>query len=367
MTQPVSQQVLIMAGGTGGHVYPAIAVAEVLRERGYGITWLGTHKGLEARVVPARGFPVQFITAVGVRGKGVVNLVKAPFLMLKGLVESFGVIRRVKPVVVLGMGGFVTVPGGLASWLLRKPLVIHEQNAVAGTANRLLAHFAKQVLTGFPDVFDDGEETGNPVRAEITRLTHRTISVQSHPALHVLVLGGSLGARALNEVLPSVLKQLSADVYVHHQTGPATHETTLALYQQAGIAVDGQRLKVEAYIEDMASAYEWADLVLCRAGAITLAEIACAGLPSILVPLPQAIDDHQNVNAAHFVDEGAAILMPQASLSATVLAQKITSLANDRRELAGMAREARQLARPQAAQRVADICLQTGRSGAQHG
>lgn len=369
MTVAATQQVLIMAGGTGGHVYPAMAVAETLRARGYNITWLGTSKGLEARVVPAKGFAISFISAVGVRGKGIINLLKAPFLMLRGLVESIQVIRRVNPVVVLGMGGFVTVPGGLASWLLRKPLVIHEQNAVAGTANRLLSRFAVRVLAGFPDALDDAEETGNPVRAEITTLTQKSISTDESPALRLLVLGGSLGAKPINDVLPAMLRQLSAStrLQVRHQTGTTTHDATRALYRDAGLSLDNPDLRVDAYIEDMAAAYEWADLVLCRAGAITLAEIACAGLPAILVPLPHAIDDHQNRNAAHFVDEGAAILMPQAELTAETLAKTIARLASNRRELSAMARETRRLSHPDAALKVADICVEASRGNTRHG
>lgn len=369
MSPAATQQVLIMAGGTGGHVYPAMAVAETLRARGYGIAWLGTSKGLEARVVPAKGFTIHFISAVGVRGKGFIDLLKAPFLMLQGLVESMRVIRRVDPVVVLGMGGFVTVPGGLASWLMRKPLVIHEQNAVAGTANRLLSRFAVRALQGFPGALDDAEETGNPVRAEITTMTQKSISTDELPALRLLVLGGSLGAKPINDVLPAMLSKLRATtrLQVRHQTGITTHDATRTLYRDAGLSLDNLDLRVDAYIEDMASAYQWADLVLCRAGAITLAEIACAGLPAILVPLPHAIDDHQNRNAAHFVEEGAAILMPQAGLTAETLAQTIARLASDRRELAAMAREARSLARPDAASKVADVCVEASRGNAHHG
>ena len=365
----VPQQILIMAGGTGGHVYPAIAVAEELRHRGYGVTWLGTQQGLEARVVPEKNFPIQFITSVGVRGKGMVNALIAPFMMLKGLWESMAVIRRVKPIAILGMGGFVSVPGGIASWLMRKPLVIHEQNAVAGSANRLLSRFATRVLTGFSDVFAEGERVGNPVRQDIAQLPPKLISTDTNRPINLLVLGGSLGAKAINEVLPGVIKQFAGNQKpnVWHQTGKTTYEVTLALYQQQALVIDGEKIKVSAFIEDMASAYQWADLVLCRAGAMTLAEVACARLPSILVPLPNAIDDHQNKNAQQFVDEGASILLPQNKMTTEHLLSLLVSLSVDKARLQRMASEAKTLAQPQAAQRVADICLGVAGMEVTHG
>jgi UDP-N-acetylglucosamine--N-acetylmuramyl-(pentapeptide) pyrophosphoryl-undecaprenol N-acetylglucosamine transferase len=362
MTAMLDKTVLIMAGGTGGHVYPALAVAEVLRERGYAVNWLGTSGGLEARVVPAKGFPIHFITSVGVRGKGLLNAVKAPLLMMKGLFESLTLINRLKPVSVLGMGGFVSVPGGIACWLMRKPLIIHEQNAIPGTANRLLSRLAKQSLQGFDGAFAHGVYTGNPVRKEITALPKRTPSTDAGKALNILVLGGSLGARPINAVLPQVVKQMNAtqQLNVWHQTGTTTCDETLALYRQQQLVVDGETLKVVPYIEDMAAAYRWADLVLCRAGAMTLAEIACAGLPAILVPLPHAIDDHQNKNAQSFVQHGAALLLPQHTMTADQLVMLLSSLMVDRTRLQSLAQHARALAKPAAAQQVADICLNPG-------
>lgn len=358
------QQILIMAGGTGGHVYPALAVAEVLRRRGYGITWLGTRKGIEARVVPEKNFPIRFITSTGVRGKGVMNVFMAPFVMLKGLCESVAVIARVKPIAVLGMGGFVSVPGGIASYVLGKPLIIHEQNAVAGSANRLLSHLATRVLTGFADVFEQGERVGNPVREEIARLPLKALpfDISNRRPMNILVLGGSLGAKAINDVLPAVLKNFpSATVpNVWHQTGKTTYAATLALYQKEQLTIDGLQLRVCEFIDDMAAAYTWADLVLCRAGAITLAELACAGLPSILVPLPGAIDNHQYKNAQQLADEGAAILLPQHEMSTETLLSLLVSLVVDAQRLQGMAHEAKALAEPHAAQRVAEICLEAG-------
>lgn len=356
------RSVLIMAGGTGGHVYPAIAVAEALRQRGVGVMWLGTEKGLEARVVPERDFPITFITSVGVRGKGVLNALKAPWLMMKGLLESLQLIHRVQPVSVLGMGGFVSVPGGIASWLLRKPLLVHEQNAIAGTANRLLCRVAKQSLQGFDGALPGGVYTGNPVRREITALQPRAVSTDIGTPLNLLVLGGSLGAKPINDVLPHVLRQLSPAQRPHiwHQTGKTTYDETVALYKQQQLVINGEQLKVVPYIEDMASAYRWADLVLCRAGAMTLAEIACAGLPAMLVPLPHAIDDHQNRNAEYVVQHGAALLLPQASMTVEHLLSQLTALSLDRARLQRMAQASRLLAKPQAAERVADLCLDPG-------
>jgi len=354
-----SPHILIMAGGTGGHVYPALAVAEELRRRGIGVTWLGTQNGLEARVVPEKQFAIHFITSVGVRGKGVMNALFAPFKMLRGLREALAVIRKLKPVSVLGMGGFVSVPGGIACWLSRRPLVIHEQNAIAGSANRLLSRLATRSLQGFDGALANGIYTGNPVRGEITALpAHEITTERTHP-LNLLVLGGSLGAKPINEVLPVILKSLlpTKTVNVWHQTGKTTYDATLERYRQQQIDIDGVRVRVAPYIDDMASAYQWADLVLCRAGAMTLAEIACAGLPAVLVPLPHAIDDHQNKNARYFADHGAAIVLPQHEMTADHVIHLLSSLLMDRSRLQAMAMQARHLGKPDAAQRVADICL----------
>lgn len=362
MTSQSPATILIMAGGTGGHVYPALAVAEYLRDCGYGVHWLGTRKGLEARVVPARGFPIAFITSVGVRGKGLLNLLGVPFAMAKGLWEAMGALRVVKPVAVLGMGGFVSVPGGIASWLMRKPLVIHEQNAVAGSANRLLNYLAKQSLQGFAGALSGAGLVGNPVRKEIAALHQQTKSFVPGQAIHLLVLGGSLGAKAINEVLPLMIKQLppQTPLRIWHQTGESTHEATQALYRQQGLAIDGEKIRVSAYIEDMAAAYRWADVMLCRAGAMTLSELTCAGLPALLVPLPNAIDDHQRKNAEHLVERCAALLMPQHQMTADHLLQTLTALIIDTSRLQAMARASHHAAQVHATQTVAERCLQAG-------
>lgn len=362
MTTQTPATVLIMAGGTGGHVYPAMAVAEYLRDCGYGVRWLGTQKGLEARVVPAKGFPIVFITSVGVRGKGVLTLLKAPWLMAKGVWQALDVLRAVQPVVVLGMGGFVSVPGGIASWLSRKPLVIHEQNAVAGTANRVLNRVASKSLQGFEGALPGAELVGNPVRKEIAALHQQKKVFAQGRVINLLVLGGSLGAKAINEVLPQVIKQLPPQTLLHvwHQTGESTYEATLAMYRQQGLVIDGEKIRVSAYIEDMAAAYTWADVMLCRAGAMTLAELTCAGLPALLIPLPNAIDDHQRKNAEYLVTRGAAILVSQQNMTADSLLQTLVALTLDRSRLQAMALASHQIAQVQAARRVAEICLQAG-------
>ena len=371
--------VMIMAGGTGGHVYPALAVAEELRARGVGVLWLGTRNGLEARVVPEKQFTIEFIESVGVRGKGIMNALKAPFIMLQGVLQARRAIARIQPVSVLGMGGFVSVPGALACWLMRKPLIIQEQNAIAGTANRLLNRLATRHLQGFDGALRHGETTGNPVRHDIAALPARNSfqannvqanSVQHNAApLRLLVLGGSLGAKPINVVLPPSLKQLlpTRQIQVLHQTGKTTYEETLALYRAQGIAIDGEHVRVMPYIEDMASAYRWADLVLCRAGAMTIAELTCVGLPSILVPLPHAIDDHQNKNAEAVIQHGAALRLPQAEMTTDSLVNVLSSLHVDRARLQQMANCARRLGKPRAAQHVADICLQPGQAQVAHG
>lgn len=376
MTMAGNKTVLIMAGGTGGHVYPALSVAEYLRAQGYGVRWLGTEKGLEARVVPARGFVIDFISSVGVRGKGILQKLQAPFTMAKGLWQAWRVLQQVKPVVVLGMGGFVSVPGGIAAFLLRKPLVIHEQNAVAGTANRLLHRLARRSLQAFPGALPGADTVGNPVRGEIAALYGTTTRryLPSQP-LRVLVLGGSLGAKAINDVLPELCQRLAvqenSDWQVWHQTGPATHAATLALYQQQGLTVDGEKVRVMPYIEDMAAAYRWADVMLCRAGAMTLAELTCAGLPALLVPLPNAIDDHQNKNAQSLAQQGAALIIDQSTLTAESLASALQTLRADPEHLQRMALASHRAAQVEATARVATACLQSAdarnTTGVKHG
>ena len=362
-------RIMVMAGGTGGHVFPALAVADELRARGVEVSWLGTRRGLEAEVVPKAGFPIDYINVTGLRGKGALSWLLAPLKLVLALVQSWHVMRRRHPAAVLGMGGFVTGPGGLAAWLLRRPLLIHEQNAHAGLTNRLLAPLAARVLQAFPGTFarQDVAHTGNPLRrsfvanfdAELkTATTPGTAPHQHGGPLRLLVVGGSLGAMRLNEVVPAALAQLAPEwrPEVWHQSGKQHIEVARAAYQAVGVDA-----KVEPFIDDMAAAYQWADIVLCRAGAMTIAELAAAGVASILVPFPFAVDDHQTANAHYLADRGAAVLIPQPELSASRLADLLDGLTPEVLHKMGVA--ARELALPQATQQVADECLAIAQGG----
>lgn len=349
--------IVVMAGGTGGHVFPALAVAERLRELGHEVVWMGTRAGLEARVVPAHGFAVEWVAIGGLRGKGVMTLLLAPLRLLRALTQAFAILRRRRPQLVIGLGGFVTGPGGLAAWLLRRPLVIHEQNAIAGLTNRLLARLARRVLEAFPDTFPENARrrtVGNPVRAGIAMLPPpaQRQSGRSGPA-RLLVLGGSLGALALNRGVPQALALLPEDLrpQVRHQAGRTLEEAKKA-YAAAGLDIEP-----EAFIDDMAAAYAWADLVVCRAGALTVAELAAAGLPALLVPFPHAVDDHQTANAQYLVSAGAALLIQERDLTPAVFADALQSLLSDRPKLQRMAEAARRRAWPRARDQIVDECL----------
>jgi len=354
-----ARPVLIMAGGTGGHVFPALAVAEELAARGVAVSWLGTRRGLEARVVPAAGYRLETMRVSGLRGKGVLRLLLAPFMLLTALLQALVILLRLRPLAVLGMGGFASGPGGLVAWLLRRPLLIHEQNSVAGMTNRWLAPLAASVMEAFPGSLAAKYRpvhTGNPVRREITRLPQPQERFAGRSgALRVLVVGGSLGAHALNSVVPAAIARLGpqAACSVRHQTGSADADAVRQAY--AGAGVDAQ---VSAFIEDMAAAYAWADVVVCRSGALTVAELAVVGVAAILVPFPHATDDHQTGNARFLADAGAAILIPQETLDAARLAALLADFAAQREVLLEMATRARSLALPQAARRVAQLCLQ---------
>ncbi|MFQ5634814.1 MAG: undecaprenyldiphospho-muramoylpentapeptide beta-N-acetylglucosaminyltransferase [Gammaproteobacteria bacterium] len=357
MTAPI----LIMAGGTGGHVFPALAVARALRRSDEEIVWLGTAHGIESRLVPDEGIPLEQTRAAGLRGKGPLRWLLAPAILLLALVDAIGVLRRRRPKVVLGMGGFASGPGGLAAWLLRKPLIIHEQNSVAGLTNRLLAGLAREVLEAFPGSFSAGVRTrlvGNPVRRDIAALPepcHR-FGNRGGP-LRLLVLGGSLGARVLNETVPRAIALLDADrrPEIRHQAGKATIGTACDTYAELGIEA-----AIEPFIDDVAAAYAWADLAICRAGALTISELAAAGLGAILIPYPSAVDDHQTRNAQYLVDAGAAVCMAQSDLTPARLAAEIAQCIDDRRLVETRAQRARDMARPEATRAVADACLATG-------
>jgi len=348
-------KIMVMAGGTGGHVFPALAVAQVLRARGHDIVWMGAPASFEARVVPQQGFPIEFVRVQGLRGKGMLRWLSAPLLLLQALGDALGALRRQRPNVVLGMGGFAAGPGGLAAWLTRRPLVIHEQNAAPGLTNRLLAHFARRVLEAFPATIRGATTVGNPVRKGFSDLPEPAGRIAGHgePA-RLLVLGGSQGSRALNEIVPQALSQLpfGGRPHVRHQAG-RTLDLARAAYAAAG--VDGE---IIAFIDDMPGAYGWADLVVCRAGASTVAELAAAGCAAILVPYPHAVDDHQTRNGEYLERLGAALLVQERSLTPTQLAALLRELLGDRARLASMATKARAAAWPHAVETIADCCLE---------
>lgn len=356
----MSGPVLIMAGGTGGHVFPALALARLLRAGSREVIWLGTRRGLEARVVPAENIPVEWLTVGGLRGKGVKTLVAAPWQLLRALWQALAIMRRHRPAVVVGMGGFVTGPGGLAAWLCRRPLLIHEQNAIAGFTNRCLAPLAREVLTAFPGAFKSRSTRliGNPVRSDISALPAPAQRFAARSgAIRLLVVGGSLGAMRLNESVPRALALLARDAdapqfIVRHQTGDKHFEATRAIYSGAGVTGD-----VSPFISDMAEALGWADLVICRAGALTIAELAAAGVGALLVPFPHAVDDHQTHNAKFLVEAGAARLVADAALTPQLLLGELRGLCAGREGLLAMANAARNVAKPAAAQELLDACL----------
>jgi UDP-N-acetylglucosamine--N-acetylmuramyl-(pentapeptide) pyrophosphoryl-undecaprenol N-acetylglucosamine transferase len=344
--------VLIMAGGTGGHIFPGLAVAEQMRAAGWDVVWMGARGGMEERLVPRHGYRTAWIRAKAARGKGLVQKLLLPANLLYSFWESARHIRSLKPAVVLGLGGYVAFPGGMMASLFSRPLALHEQNAIAGLANRVLAQVSDKVMVAFPDTLKGAEWTGNPVRAEIARMPppEERYRNRSGP-LRLLVVGGSLGAQALNEALPKALALLPEKPLVVHQAGEKHLEHLKANYRAAG--VEGELL---AFIDDMARRYAEADLVVCRAGAVTIAELSAGGMASILVPFPHAVDDHQTANAKFLSDRGAAILIQQRDLSPGKLAELIRSM--DRAKLLDMASKARALGKPDAARIVAERCME---------
>ncbi len=351
--------ILIAAGGTGGHVYPALAVAEELRSRGYGVAWLGTRNGLEARVVQTAGFEIEFLPVRPLRGGRIRNRLLAPLHLMGALMRALGFIRRSGARAVLGMGGYVSGPAGIAARMAGCRLLVHEQNAIPGLTNRLLARLAHRLMEGFPGSFPLARgaiHAGNPVRGEIvaTESPERQLAGRSGP-LRLLVLGGSQGAEALNKAMPAALADLPASivVQVRHQAGTGKLQPTQTAYRERGV-----KAEVETYIEDMAAAYDWADLVLCRAGAMTIAELAAAGRGALLVPYPHAVDDHQTANARYLSDAGAAILLPQHEFDGPSLARLLIELFHARARVVSMAVAAYQLACPDACERVAELCVE---------
>ncbi|MBU3667443.1 MAG: undecaprenyldiphospho-muramoylpentapeptide beta-N-acetylglucosaminyltransferase [Rhodocyclaceae bacterium] len=355
MSAPKSahKTLLVMAGGTGGHIFPALAVADVLRQQGWRVVWLGNPNGMEAKLVPARGYECAWVEFAAVRGKGVMRKLMLPVNLLRACVAARRVIRQVRPDVVLGMGGYITFPGGVMARLAGVPLVIHEQNAVAGLANKVLSHIATRVLTGFPETLPNAIWVGNPVRADIAALAdpqQRYGTRAEHEPLHVLIVGGSLGAQALNTALPTAAGQMpvAQRPIIRHQTGPRDQLAVQAAYAAANVDAE-----VLPFIDDMAAALAWADLVVCRSGALTVAELAAAGVASVLIPFPHAVDDHQRVNAEFLVHGNAGHCVVQKELSTE---QLIAFLRQPRAALEAQGIAARALARAEAAITVADIC-----------
>jgi len=348
---------MIMAGGTGGHVFPALAVAQVFMERQEKVVWLGAIGGMEEGIISKTAIPFYGIAVKGFRGKGLLKQLFAPFKMLSALLQAVSILHKVRPDAVLGMGGFASGPGGLAARILGIPLLIHEQNSVAGMTNKILSKLAKTVMTAFPNAFEASVKVkllGNPLRAEIMRLFYeQKRAANDQNKLHLLILGGSLGAQSLNETLPDALQLMRQELRpaIWHQTGKAKDTPVKAAYEAHGIDA-----KVTEFITDMAEAYRWADFVICRAGALTISELCVAGLGAILIPYPFAVDDHQTKNAEFMVEGGAAWLLPQSELRPEVLAEMLSPLFAKRERIAILSEAARKLAKVDATERVSDEC-----------
>ncbi|WP_094751701.1 undecaprenyldiphospho-muramoylpentapeptide beta-N-acetylglucosaminyltransferase [Psychromonas sp. CD1] len=347
---------LVMAGGTGGHVFPGLAVAQRMREKGWKVSWLGTKNRMEAQLVPEYGYDIDFIDVVGVRGNGLKTLLMAPMHILKSFFSARKILKMRSVNLVIGMGGFASGPGGIAAWSLGIPVILHEQNAVAGFTNRILARFSKKILMGFSGTFDSKKAVlvGNPVRKELLQLPIKKIS-NSKDTLKILVLGGSLGAKVLNELLPEVVAGFSAEqLSILHQSGKGHFDALQLAYKEKGIKAD-----VREFINDMASAYDWADVIICRAGALTVAEVAVVGLPAIFVPLPYAVDDHQTKNAQSLVTKEGAILLAQKDLNKDKLSNYLSEFIQNRELLSVMSKKSKENAIIDATERVAIICEET--------
>ncbi len=354
----MSRRILIMAGGTGGHIFPGIALAQALSNEGWQVQWLGTPGRMEARLVPQAGFRIHFIQVAGLRGNGLLGYLKAPWALLRAVKTAIAIMREVNPHVVVGMGGFASGPGGVAARLCGVPLVVHEQNAVAGMTNKLLSRFAQKVLMGFAGAFghhagdDKYVAVGNPVRAEFTRIAAKQ---QIETPLKLLVVGGSLGASVFNQVVPEALAEMPpGSVRVHHQTGKGQQQHVSGRYQATGLA--GELTQVDEFIQDMAKALAWADVVLCRAGALTVAEVAAAGRAAIFVPYPHAVDDHQRANANYLVAQQAASLINQTDFTSGALSQILQNFIQQPQQLIRMGNKARTLAKTEATDAVVQVC-----------
>jgi len=351
---------LIMAGGTGGHVFPALAVAEALRDNGVKVHWLGTRTGIEARIVPEAGFSISYINIKGLRGNGILRWIQAPFKIMFATLHAIKICLNIKPSFVLGMGGFVTWPGGVASRLLARPLVIHEQNAIPGLTNKLLGKIATRVLEAFPNAFNQNEKvhyTGNPVRKSILTIENAEQRYsQRQSAIRILIVGGSLGAQALNEAVPEAVAMLGQEhkLEIWHQAGKLKSKSTIEKYKKERVDA-----RIVEFIDDMDEAYQWADIIICRAGAMTVAEISNVGIASVLVPYPYAVDDHQTANAKYLSDADAALLIQQQDLTPKRLADELQNLINLGREhLLAMAKRALQMGSPEATNTVVQHCME---------
>lgn len=354
-----SRRIMIMAGGTGGHVIPGLTIAKLLQQQDCEIHWFGTEQGIEAKLVPEAGIKLHCIKIAGLRGSGWRGYFTAPWKVLMAIKQSYAVFKQVNPDLVLGMGGYVTGPGGIAAKLLKKPLIIHEQNTRAGLTNRILQHFAKYILQGFPNTFKAKTNviyTGNPVSDKILQIAdpEKRFEVRQTAPLRVLVLGGSQGAQAINEALITALKQPLGDVAFEfwHQCGAKNVEACQAAYQDAAYPVT-----LDGFIADMDKAYDWADLIIARAGALTVSEIAASGNASILIPYPYAVDDHQTSNADYLVQQQAAKILPQSHLNGNKLREIFRNFAEDRQQLLHMANRAKAMAMPEASAHIVKYCL----------
>ncbi len=368
---PITSPVMILAGGTGGHIFPGLAVARALRALNVPVLWLGADGGMETRLVPANDFPIRTIAVRGLRGKSLASALGAPLVLVRSLWQAMGVLRQERPRAVVSFGGFAAGPGGLAAWLLRRPLLVHEQNRAPGMTNRVLAHLARRVLCGFPDSFPGvaNETVGNPVRPEISALpapAERLAARGATPSAHdiaspfnLLVLGGSQGARAINAAVPKVIASLggASRIAIRHQCGAKMVDETRTAYAAAGVTAS-----IEPFIADMAEAYGWADLVIGRAGALTIAELCAAGVASVLVPFPGAVDDHQARNAEFLAERGGGEWLRQDAALEAGLRERLASLLTDRERLLDMAEAARAASFPDAAGRVAQIALEEARA-----
>ena len=344
---------LVMAGGTGGHVFPGLCVADKLKAKGWQVSWLGTKDRMEAQLVPKHGYEIDFIDISGVRNNGIIRLMVAPFHILKSILQARAVLKKRNVNLVIGMGGFASGPGGIAAWILGIPIILHEQNAAAGLTNRLLAPFCKKILMGFDGTFNNKKAllVGNPVRESLINIPAKKISAKNEP-LKVLIVGGSLGAKVLNDLLPIVMKDLDSDQYqIIHQSGKGHFNKLQNDYQKSQIKAD-----VREFIDDMDQVYDWADLVVCRAGALTVAEVAIVGLPAIFVPLPHAVDDHQTKNAQNLVVKQGAILIAQKDLNKDRLREYLIRFRSSKQLLTEMSAKCKEVAIVDAAERIAIVC-----------